>query len=162
MCGLLKDYKKRKKSEIMGAFHSTKYSDLKFRVFLARKYEIKRRSLCLFNLFFNLLLGLLDDSEFEMNDVFWENDNITLIIVGILKESATTLRVRYPLSFLMSSKVTFEMTRRAVHSRGHGHNSRSSHVFLHNSLKLVELVQSNSKLKSKPYDYRNKTLPPKI
>ena len=83
----------------MGAFHLTKYSGLKFRVFhgtngtvfsisldkpvpghqvprFARKYEIKRKTLLpLFT-----CLCLLDDAEVEINDVLGERDNITFIV----------------------------------------------------------------------------------
>ena len=82
-----------------GAFHSTKYSGLKFRVFYATngtvfrfvgltnprssgsKFRTKIRDangglfyLCL------LALGLFDDSEVEINDVLGEGDNITFIV----------------------------------------------------------------------------------
>ena len=78
----------------------------------ARKYAILRRTLAFFKNFFTcfevarrlslfliflLALGLLDDSEVVKNDVLGDDDNI-LFIVGIQKESSTTLRARYRIS----------------------------------------------------------------
>ena len=88
-----------------GAFHSTKYSGLKFRVFHARNVTVfsvlldhsygwtnpsqvfRFQVLCentksnggLFYLCL-LALGLLDDAEVETNDVLGEGDKITFII----------------------------------------------------------------------------------
>ena len=85
----------------MGAFHSTKYSGLKFRVFHTTNgtvfsgsldYPIPGHQVLSFArntrsngwLFYLCLLalGLLDDSEAEINDVFaiGEGDNITFIV----------------------------------------------------------------------------------
>ena len=54
-----------------------------------------------------LSLGLLDDSEVEVNDVLGEGDNITFI-VRIEKESVTTFTV--PLYFPDEFKSHFRMT----------------------------------------------------
>ena len=82
------------------AFHSTKYSGLKFRVFYATngtvfsgsgwtnqsqiiRFQVSRENtrsnvglsyICL------LVLGLFDDSEVEMNGVLGGGDNITFIV----------------------------------------------------------------------------------
>ena len=87
-------------AESRGAFHSTKYSCLKFRVFHATNGTVFSGSLdhpipghqvpsfarentrsngWLFY-FCLLALGLLDDSEVEINDVLGEGDNITFIV----------------------------------------------------------------------------------
>ena len=75
----------------MSAFHLTKYSGLKFRVFYEifrfipghQVPEVSRENtksngrlfdLCL------LALGLLDDAEVELNDVLGDGDNITFIV----------------------------------------------------------------------------------
>ena len=88
-----------------GAFHSTKYSSLKFRVFHARngtvfsvlldhsygwtnlsqviRFQVlcentkSNGGLCYLGL---LALGLLDDAEVEINDVLGEGDKITFIV----------------------------------------------------------------------------------
>ena len=52
-----------------------------------------------------LTLGLLDDSEVEINDVLGEGDNITFIVR--IKRSPR-LHLRYLSIFLTSSRVTFE------------------------------------------------------
>ena len=96
----LNTFKYRAQLVYRGAFHSTKYSVLKFRVFpamngtvifrfvrltnprdrvpsFARKYEIKRRTisyLCL------LALALLNDAEVKINDVLGKGDNIPFIV----------------------------------------------------------------------------------
>ena len=86
--------------ELLGAFHSTKYSGLKFRVFhatngtvifrfvrltnprpLGSKFRAKntRSNGGLFHLCL-LALGLLNDSEVKINDVLGEGDNIPFIV----------------------------------------------------------------------------------
>ena len=87
-------------SETMGAFHSTKYSGLKFRVFhatngtlifrfvrltnprpLGSKFRAKIRDQTEDSFIFCLLaLGLLNDSEVKINDVLGEGDNIPFIV----------------------------------------------------------------------------------
>ena len=81
----------------------------------------------------------LDDSQVEIKDVLGKDDNVTFI-VGLQKESATTLRVRYLFIFLTSSRQSL-LNDEAVHSRGHAHISRSSPVLSYYSLKLVEASQ---------------------
>ena len=76
-----------------------------------------------------LALGLLDDSEVEINDILGESDNITFI-VRIWKESTTIS--------LMSTRVSFKYER-AVHSSDSAHISHSSHVFSQYSLNLLEV-----------------------
>ena len=69
-----------------GAFHSTKYSGLKFRVFHATngtvisgsKFGAKTEDSFTF---VYLLSGCsIDDAEVEINDVLGEGDNITFIV----------------------------------------------------------------------------------
>ena len=62
-----------------------------------------------------LALGLLDDSEVEINDVLGEGDNITFI-VRILKESATscTLPLYFPDEFKSHLQMTSKLFTRAV------------------------------------------------
>ena len=83
-----------------GAFHSTKYSGLKFRVFHATngtvisrfarltiprpsgsKFRAKIRDQTEDSFIFVLLaLGLLNDAEVKINDVLGEGDNIPFIV----------------------------------------------------------------------------------
>ena len=69
-----------------------------------------------------LALGLLDNSEVEINDVLGEGDNITFIV----RKGVRDHDLRYLSIFLTSTS-------------GYAHISRSS-VFSHYSLKLVRLI----------------------
>ena len=102
--------------EITVAFHSSKYSGLKFRVFYETngtvfsgsgwtnqsqiiRFQVSRdntRSNVGLSYICLLALGLFDDSEVEINGVLGEGDNITFI-VRISKESATfTVSLYFP------------------------------------------------------------------
>ena len=77
-----------------------------------------------------MLLGLLENSEFEINDASGENDNVTLIVglKGVHDYIKSTISLYFPDQF----KSHFP-------AHCHARNSRNSHVLSHYSLKLIEV-----------------------
>ena len=86
---------------------------------------------------FLLSLELLDDAEFETNDVLGEDGLVTFISVEIscmhsnLQLVPNRIKGTIPLYFPDEFKSHFGMTRQAVHFHDHAHISHSLHTFLH-------------------------------